>query len=78
MPKPATVVYSRDPILLRELRGLVRRYLTETMFVPYRAIDCDQNAVDSLRAALARKSNWRGVLPPAYGFTKRGTKRATR
>lgn len=36
-----------------ELKGLVRQFLDELMYVPFRAVDCDQNTVNELWEKLA-------------------------
>lgn len=36
-----------------ELKGLVRQFLDELMYVPFRAVDCDQNTVNELWDKLA-------------------------
>lgn len=33
---------------LIELKSLVRQFLEETKYVPFRAVDCDQNIVEEL------------------------------
>ena len=48
-----------DTAKLRELRRTVREYLSVTMFVPFRAIDCDQEVEARLREKLAKLSLWR-------------------
>lgn len=37
---------------LKELKSLVRRFFKETIYVPYRAVDCDQYAVETLHDKL--------------------------
>jgi len=36
-----------------ELKGLVRQFLDELMYVPFKAVDCDQNTVNELWEKLA-------------------------
>ena len=48
-----------DTAKLRELRMAVREYLSVTMFVPFRAVDCDQEAEARLREKLEKLSLWR-------------------
>ena len=38
----------------RELKTLVRRFLREIRHVPFRAVDCNQDAVDDLRERLRK------------------------
>lgn len=38
---------------LSELKNLVKHFLEETMYVPFRAVDCDQNTVEDLWEKLA-------------------------
>ena len=38
----------------KELKSLVRRFLKEIEHVPFRAVDCDQEAVKDLKARLKR------------------------
>lgn len=38
----------------RELKSLVRKFLREIRHVPFRAVDCDQDAVDELRSRLRK------------------------
>ena len=40
-------------IEFEELKGLVRQFLDELMYVPFRAVDCDQNTVNELWEKLA-------------------------
>ena len=42
------------------LRKLVREYLDCIADVPMRAIDCDQDLEESLRASLAKAANYKG------------------
>lgn len=39
---------------LEELRSLVRNFLEEIEHVPFRAVDCDQEAVKDLKVRLKR------------------------
>lgn len=41
---------------LKKLKSLVRRFFKETIYVPYRAVDCDQYAVEELRDKLLASS----------------------
>lgn len=38
---------------LAELKNLVSQFLEEIMYVPFRAVDCDQNTVEDLWEKLA-------------------------
>lgn len=38
----------------RQLKSLVRRFLHEIRHVPFRAVDCNQDAVDDLRKQLRK------------------------
>ncbi len=44
---------------LRELKKAVREFLHEIEFVPFRAVDCDQELVDNARAKVAKLSGYR-------------------
>jgi hypothetical protein len=44
---------------LRDLRRLVREFLKEVHYVPFRAPDCDPELVDVLRKKLIKASRFR-------------------
>ena len=47
-----------DKAELRKLRKLVCDYLSATMDIPKRAVDCDQELVSDLESKLVESARW--------------------
>lgn len=52
-PKSQYIVRGKVQRELEELKGLVKQFLEEIMYVPFRAVDCNQDAVEDLWEKLA-------------------------